>query len=141
LKYGNSPRALDALYAAIDGGFQGSALRRTALLLTTGAEGPSRVSDREVVRLAQRNGVSVYPVYAVGGERSLFESLARQTGGASFNLHDIRKTLTGPPGARIFETMRSAYTLTVSGNLSLGDKLKIEVARPGKWLASALPLD
>ena len=50
VKYGNSPCLLDALYAAIDGGFQGSSFRRVVLLLTTGIEGPSRVSEREVVR-------------------------------------------------------------------------------------------
>jgi VWFA-related protein len=141
VKYGNSPCLLDALYAAIDGGFEGSSFRRVALLLTTGIEGPSRVSEREVVRLARRNGVSIYPVYMVGAERSMLENLARQTGGASFNLRDMRKTLNGPPGGRIFEVLRSHYTLTLNGSLSLGEKLKVEVARPVKLLVSALPLE
>jgi hypothetical protein len=132
---------LDALYAAIDGGFQGASFRRVVLLLTAGVEGPSRVSEREVIRLARRNGASIYPVYMVGMERSMFESLARQTGGACFNLRDMQKTLTGPPGERIFEALRSHYTLTLSGNLSLSDKLKVEVARPVKLLVSALPLE
>ena len=74
-------------------------------------------------------------------ERSLFENLARQTGGASFNLRDMRKTLEGPPGGRIFEVLRSHYTVTVSGNLSLGEKLKVEVQRPAKLAISALPLE
>jgi hypothetical protein len=77
----------------------------------------------------------------VGSERSMLENLARQTGGASFNLRDMGKTLNGPPGARIFEVLRSHYTLTLSGNLSLGEKLKVEVARPVKLLVSALPLE
>lgn len=141
VKYGNTPRVLDALYAAINGGFENSSFRRVILLVSTGFEGPSRVSEREVIRLARRNGVSIYPVYAAGIERSLFENLARQTGGASFNLRDMRKTLNGPPGARIFEVLRSYYTLTLSGNLSLSEKLRVEVARPGKFLISALPLD
>jgi len=141
LKYGNTPCVLDALYAAIDGGFQSSAFRRVVLLATAGLEGASRVSEREVVRLARRNGVSIYPVYVVGAERSMLENLARQTGGASFNLRDMRKTLNGPPGARIFEVMRSYYTLTLSGNLSLGEKLRVDVARPVKLLVSALPLE
>ncbi len=141
LKYGNTPHVLDALYAAIDGGFEHSTFRRVVLLVTTGMEGPSRVGEREVIRLARRNGVSIFPVYAFGGERSLFESLARQTGGASFSLRDMRKTLEGPPGPRIFEVMRSHYTLTLSGNLSLTDKLKVEVPGRGKLLVSALPLD
>ncbi len=141
VKYGNSPRLLDALYAAIDGGFQHSTFRRVLLVLTTGVEGPSRVSEREVLRLARRNGVSIFPVYMVGLERSLFETLARQTGGASFNLRDMKRTLNGPPGPRIFEVLRSHYTLTLTGNLSLGEKIKVEVRRPGKLLVSALPLD
>jgi len=141
IKYGNGPLALDALYAGISGGFEGSALRRVALLVTAGMEGYSRVTDREVVRLARRSGVSIYPVYMAGMERSLFESLARQTGGASFNLRDMRKSLQGPPGGRIFQTIRSHYTLTLTGNLSLGDKVRVEIARQGKYLASALPLE
>lgn len=141
VKYGNSPRLLDALYAAIDGGFQHSTFRRVLLVLTTGVEGPSRVSEREVLRLARRNGVSIFPVYMVGVERSLFETLARQTGGASFNLRDMKRSLSGPPGPRIFEVLRSHYTLTLTGNLSLGERIKVEVRRPGRLLVSALPLD
>jgi VWFA-related protein len=141
VKYGNSPRLLDALYAAIDGGFQHSTFRRVLLVLTTGVEGPSRVSEREVLRLARRNGVSIFPVYMVGLERSLFETLGRQTGGASFNLRDMKRTLSGPPGPRIFEVLRSHYTLTLTGNLSLGEKIKVEVRRPGRLLVSSLPLE
>jgi VWFA-related protein len=141
VKYGNSPRILDALYAAIDGGFQSSSQRRVIIVLTAGMEGPSRVNEREVLKLARRGGVSIYPVYVAGFERSLFENLARQTGGASFNLRDMRKGIEGPPGPRIFEVVRSHYTLTLSGNLSLGERVKIEVQRPGKLMASHLPLD
>jgi VWFA-related protein len=141
VKYGNTPRVLDAVYAAMDGGFAGAVLRRTVLLLTAGLEGPSSVSLREVIRLAHRNGVSIFPVYMQGYERSLFESLARPTGGASFNLGEMRKSLDGPPGARIFEAMRGQYTLTLGGNLSLGERLKVEVRRPAKLFVSALPLD
>ncbi len=82
VKHGNAPRMLDALYAAIDGGFQGSTFRRMIVLLTAGVEGPSRMSEREVLRLARRNGVSVFPVFVVSRERPMFERLARQTGGA-----------------------------------------------------------
>jgi VWFA-related protein len=141
VKYGNTPRLLDALYAAIDGGFEHSTFRRVILVLTTGAEGPSRTGEREVVKLARRNGVSVYPIYAVGYEKSLFENLARQTGGASFNLRNLSKTGGQQPGPRIFEVLRSHYTLTLPGNLALGEKIRIEVNRPEKVFASALPLD
>ncbi len=139
VKYGNSPRLLDALYAAIDSGFEHASYRRVLLVLTTGVEGPSRMSERDVLRLARRNGVSIYPVYLLGLGRSLFESLARQTGGASFNLRELGRA--GAGAERIFQVLRGHYTLTLSGNLSLGEKIKVEVRRAGKTLASALPLE
>ncbi|HWR54430.1 MAG TPA: VWA domain-containing protein [Bryobacteraceae bacterium] len=141
IKYGNEPRVLDAVYAAIDSGFGSGSFRRVIILVTTGFEGNSRVGERQVIRLARRNQVSIFPVYAVGVERSMLEALARQTGGASFNLRDMRKSAGNQPGARIFEVLRSHYTLSVTGNLGLSDKLKVEVKRPGKFFVSALALD
>lgn len=67
--------------------------------------------------------------------------LARQTGGASFNLRDMQKAVAGKPGGRIFEVLRSHYTVTVSGNLSLSEKLKVTIQRTGKFSVSALPLE
>ncbi len=141
VKYGNSPHVLDALYAALDGGFQNSPFRRVILLLTTGVEGYSRVGEREVIRLARRNQVSIYPVYAVGNERALFELLAKQTGGASFSLRDMRKAGDALPGARVFDVLRAHYTLSVGGNLGLGDKLRVEVKRPEKMQVSAMAIE
>ncbi len=141
VKYGNAPQVLDALYAAIDGGFENATFRRVLVVLTTGFEGNSRMNDKQVLNLARRNAVSIYPVCLVGAERWMFESLARQTGGASFNLRDMHKGMSGAPGPRIFEVLRSRYTLTLSGNLSLGEKLHIEIQRPGKFLVSALPVE
>ncbi len=141
VRYGNTPRLLDAIYAAVDGGFQNTTFRRVVVILTTGFEGASRVGEREVLKLARRNSVSIFPVYVSGAERSMFEALARQTGGASFNLRDMRKTLTEGPGERIFEVLRSHYTVTVQGNFSLGEKLKVQVQRTGKLAVSALPLE
>jgi VWFA-related protein len=142
VKYGNEPRVLDAVYAAVDGGFQNSSFRRVVLLLSSGVEGYSRVRDREVIRLARRNGVSIFPVFVLGYDRSMFEALARQTGGASFNLRDMKRSLgSEPPGPRIFEVLRNHYVLTVAGNLSLGEKLKVEVKDRDKLFISALPLD
>jgi VWFA-related protein len=140
VKYGNSPKVLDALYAAIDGGFQNSTFRRVILLLSAGVEGYSRVNEKEVIRLARHNGVSIYPVYVLGNERSMMEMLARETGGASFSLRS-KKSSNQPPGPAIFEVLRSHYTLTVGGNLPLGEKLKVEVRRPEKVFVSALPLE
>ena len=141
VKYGNQPHLLDALFAAIDTGFQDTVFRRVVLLLTSGLEGNSRSSDRDVIRLARRNQVSIYPVYVVGNERSLLETLARQTGGASFNARDLRRASADQPGQRVFEVLRSHYTLTVSGNLGLGEKLKVDVKRPEKPQVSALALE
>ncbi len=141
VKYGNRPRVLDAIYAAVDGGFQSSTFRRLILLLTAGVEGPSRMSDKEVIRLARRNNVSIYPVYVLGYERSLFEALARETGGASFNLRNMKKSSNQAIGPSIFEVLRSYYIVSVIGNLSLGEKLKVEVHRPDKLFVSALPLE
>jgi VWFA-related protein len=141
VKYGNMPQVLDAIYAAIDGGFDHATMRRVILVLTTGYEGDSRVDQRQALRMARRNGVSISTVYVSGSERSMFEALARQTGGASFNLRDLRKILKDPPGKPIFEVLRSRYTLTIGGNLSLGERLKVEVKRPGKLFVSALALE
>ena len=142
VKFGNTPRMLDALYAAIDGGFRASTFRRVVVLLTAGVEGPSRMSEREVLRLARRNGVSIYPVYAMDQERSMLERLARQTGGASVSLPQKGSRGQSSPAARVFEVMRSPYTLTLSGNLALGDRFKIELKkRPERLFISGLPLD
>ncbi|HUQ93301.1 MAG TPA: hypothetical protein VM120_16585 [Bryobacteraceae bacterium] len=141
VRYGNSPRVLDALFAAMDGGFEHAAFRRVILLVTAGVEGHSRATEREVVRMARKNSVSIYPVYAAGAGRSLFENLARQTGGASFQLRDMQKTGNKEPAARVFEVVRSHYTLTLPGNLGLTDKVKVEVKRTDKLSVSALPLD
>jgi VWFA-related protein len=141
VKYGNEPHVLDALYAAIDGGFQNTVFRRVILLLTSGVEGYSRTNEREVIRLARRNQVSIYPVYLVGNERGLLEQLARETGGASFNLRDMKKSGAAQPGPRVFEVVRAHYTLTLSGNLDISDKLKIEIRNSPKAQVSALPLD
>jgi VWFA-related protein len=140
VKHGNPPRALDALYAAIDGGFQASSVRRVAVLLTTGVEGPSRMSEQEVLRLARRNGVSIYPVFVVSQERPMFERLAQRTGGATFILRQQRAPDTNS-AARVFEVMRSQYTLSVTGNLALGERIKVEVKRPERLFVSGLPLD
>jgi VWFA-related protein len=141
VKFANEPRVLDALYAAISSGFQTSPFRRVVLLLTSGLEGYSRTSERDVIRLARRNQVSIYPAYVVGAGRSLFENLARETGGASFNLQDIRKAGNAEPGAKIFETVRAHYVLTLTGNLGLGEKLRVEVKRAPKAQVSALALE
>jgi VWFA-related protein len=141
VSYGNLPRAIDGMFAAIDTGMKSAIYRKVVILLTTGYEGDSQMTERDLEQLARKKGVSIYPVYATGRERGLFDRLARRTGGACFNLRDMKKAGATEIGARIFETLRGHYTLTVPGNLALGEKLRIEIARPGKWFASALPLE
>lgn len=140
VKYGNVPAVLDALYAAIEDGFHESGFRRVLILLTAGLEGSSRMGERDVLRLARRRNVSIYPVYVLGSGRSLFENLARQTGGAWFAVRDLKRA-GGPPGPRIFEVIRSPYILTLEGDLSLGERVKVEITRQGRFQVSALPLE
>ena len=141
VKYGNTPRMLDGLFAAVDGGFENAVYRRIALLLTAGLEGGSRVTDRQVLKLARRQQVSIVPVFVSGMEKRVFEDLARGTGGALFNLNDLRKNGINKPGERIFEVLRGSYVVTVTGNLALGDKLRVEVRNQPKLFVSALAQD
>ena len=141
LKYGNTPRVLDALSAVIREGFENAVYRRVILLLTAGFDGGSHENERDVIRLARRNAVSIYAIYMTGSERGLFEALARQSGGATFNLKDLKRASDGEPGPLIGQTVRKSYTVTVTGNLSLGDKVKVEVRSPGKVFVSALLLE
>jgi hypothetical protein len=71
----------------------------------------------------------------------MFETIARETGGAIFSLNDLPKNAAGQPGPRVFETVRRTYTVTVTGNLTLGDKVKVEVRTPQKVFTSILPLE
>lgn len=141
VRFGNSPKVLDALYATIDSGFEHAVYRRVLVLLATGYEGPSRTPERDVIRLARRNAVSIYPVFLTGASKSMFENLARQSGGAVFNLHSMEKS--GLPGieARIFDVLRSHYILVLRGNLDAEGKVKVGVRRPEKLFVSAIPLD
>jgi VWFA-related protein len=140
VKFGNTPRLLDALWAAIDGGFESTTFRRVIVLVTSGLEGSSRMNEREVVKIARKNGVSIFPVYLSGMERSTFETLARQTGGVVFNLRDLKKN-ESQPGPVVFDALRQSYSVTISGNSTPGEKLKIEVRRPQKLFVSALPIE
>jgi len=146
VRYGNNPRVLDALYAAVDGGFaSSSAGRRVIVLLAAGAEGRSRVSEAEVTELARRRGVSIYPVYYVRARESLFRDLAAKTGGANFAVQRI-----GLDPQELCETiysvLRGHYVLTVSGVYTLGPNLEISIDEKSlpksykKVRASGLPL-
>ncbi len=137
VKYGNQPQVRDALFAAIDGGFSSTIYRRVILLLTSGYSGGSGVSDRSVIRLARKNGVSIYPIYLAGSSRSLFEDLAEKTGGALFNLREMAKVSSETIGARVFEVVRSHYLVTIEGNFPPGENLEVKLKRSGKYFVSA----
>lgn len=142
IKYGSAPRVLDALTAAMEsGGFQNAGGRRVILLLTSGLEGRGKAQERDVARLARRNRVSVFPVIAGGANRPVFEDLARQTGGACYNLRDLQKGGEPSPAALVLGAIRSHYILTITGNLGLKEKLRLEINRAGKLAASVLSLE
>ncbi len=143
VKYGNSPRVVDAVYAAADGGFQNTVGRKVIVILSAGVEGYSRTKETEVLKLARQNQISIFPVYVVGAERSLFEKLARGSGGAFFSAKDL-KLQPQALAQRVYSVLRGRYLLTLAGNQALGDRVKVEVSAgsPGQKLwASGLPLD
>jgi hypothetical protein len=144
VRYGNQPRVLDALVAAIGDGFDHATYRRVILLLTAGYVGRSPTSEREVVALARKHRVSIFPIYISGNMHGLFESLARQTGGATFDLMSMAKGATRmsqKPAPLIFEAVRNPYLATIRGNGNLSERMKIEAKRPEKVFLSALPVE
>ncbi len=141
VRYGNQPKVLDALAAAIGDGFDHATYRRVVLLLTAGYAGSSLTSERKVVDLARKHGVSIFPIFMSGEKRGMFESLARQTGGATFNLINMAKDASQKPAPRIFEAARNPYLATIVGNANLSERMKIEARRPEKIFLSALPVE
>ena len=144
VRYGNRPRLLDALAAAIGDGFEHATYRKVILLLTAGYEGRSTSSEQGVVTMARKHGVSIFPIYMSGQMRGMFENLARQTGGATFNLMSMAKDATQQsqkPAPRIFEAVRNPYLATISGTGNLSERMKLEAKRPGKIFLSAMPVE
>jgi len=142
IKFGNSPRMLDALYAAISEAFRPATFRRVLILLTSGIEGPSSVTEQEVIRAARRNRVSIYAIHVAGSSRAMLQRIAQATGGAALSLRDLGRN-TPNPAARVFEVARGYYRLEIHGNLPLAEDLSVQLRRPDrdKYLVSVLPLD
>jgi hypothetical protein len=144
IKYGNNPRVLDALYAAIEGGFTSSAGRRVAVVLSAGVEGNSRVTEAEVLRLARQRAVSIFPVYVLGVERGMFRRLSDNSGGADFASGKL-KLKPAELSKLVFSVLRSHYELLVSGVSQTGDRVQVKIEEEPKskrkLRASALPLD
>lgn len=134
------PRVHDALYAAIDGGFEASALRKTVILLSAGEVASSSTPEAEVVELARSKRVSIFSVFARNGARNLLQRFARRTGGASFaarNLKLDQKRLA----ERVLEAVRNPYELTVSGVHMFGTRVAVTVGGKPKLEASVLPAE
>ncbi|MCC7342373.1 MAG: VWA domain-containing protein [Bryobacterales bacterium] len=132
LKYGNNPHILDAVFAVIDGAFTDAGARPVVILITPGLEAGSRVSESRLYRLAQRNEVSIYPLF-VGGYKGMFQDLAERTGGIALSLQDMARKTKLSPGEAVFGLIRNQYVVTISGDLPLGDKAKVEMQRSGKY--------
>lgn len=144
IEYGNTPRVQDALFAAIDGGFESSSGRRTVVLLSAGAVARSGVAEAEVIQRARVKRVSIHTVFVRNDARSLLRRLALRAGGASFGAKRL-KLDPRPLAKRVMEAVRSPYELSVSGVFALGDRISVEVssapAAKRKLTASALPLE
>lgn len=144
VEYGNTPRVQDALFAAIDGGFESSSGRRTIILLSAGAVARSGVAEAEVIQRARVKRVSIHTVFVRNDARSLLRRLALRAGGASFGAKRL-KLDPRPLAKRVMEAVRSPYELAVSGVFALGDRISVAVSgAPGakeKLTASALPLE
>jgi VWFA-related protein len=142
--YGNNPRVLDALYAAIDSGFDHAVGRRVIVLLSAGVEGRSRVSESEVLQLARQKNVAIYPVYVVGAERGMFRRLAEYSGGAYFGARRL-KLQPQPLSDLVYSVIRGYYELSVSGVHTLGHEIRVKIEGLPKsdkkiW-ASARPVE
>lgn len=142
IEYGNLPRLHDALFAAIDGGFDTGSNRRAIIVLSAGAIARSRTSEAEVVELARAKGVSVYTVFVRTDARGAMRRLALRTGGASIA---AKRTGLEPRrlATRILEAVRNQYELSVTGVYTLGDQVTAEIVSQAKTKlsASVLPID
>ncbi len=142
IRFGNNPRLLDALYAAISEGFRGATYRRVLLLLTSGAIGPNRVSPAEVIRLARQHSVSIYCLYTFGSSSRDLEQLSTATGGVAINLRNLSKR-TPDPARHIFEILRHHYRIEIPPLSLLAEDVTVTLRRPDRkdYLCSVLPLD
>jgi len=143
-RYGNNPRALDALFAALDEGFENTTGRRVILLLSAGAEGRSGTPATEVFELARRRKAMVHVVYHEAADVALFRRIAERTGG--IYLHAKRLKLEPKELAElVWKGIRGYYELTLSGVNSFGDRVEVEIVGASKSMkkvvATGLPID
>lgn len=115
------------------GGIKG---QRALLVLSDGRDEGSRATWEETAEYARRAGVMIYTIgldLPRGKARSQLQSLAKETGGASYFLKDSSEL----PRiyAEIEETLRSQYLLVYQsdyqGKTGEFRKVEVEVDRPG----------
>ena len=126
VQYRSVPRVIDAVFAAVDGGFPPSSNRRAVILLSNGVAAGSRVSEAEVYETSRDRQVSVFAAFVRGDSRNLFQRLALRTGGATF---PARRLKLDPRqlAHRVLDAVRSPYRLTVTGVSTLGDRIEATI--------------
>jgi hypothetical protein len=134
------PRLNDGLAVALAKGFpRSSGGRRVILLCSAGIEGASRTAESTVIDQARSKGISVFPIFMQASWRSIFDSLARKTGGATFSVRDLRKVAGNRFAARIMDTVRQPYIVTLSGSTA-GDNMQVKIKGRERVFTSAIPL-
>lgn len=142
--YGDTPRVHDALFAAIDDGFENSGNRRAVVLVSAGIIARAPTSEGQVVEIARAKRTAIYSVFDRNQDRATMRRLAHRTGGASFA---VRKLRLGHRelAKRVMEAVRSPYEITVRGVYSLGQRVGATVAaaptRKERLTVSVLPID
>lgn len=143
-EYGGNPRAIDALYAGLDGGLTATSASRAVLLLSSGVEGRSLTGLAEVHQLARRRTAPIHIVYYEGVDSGMFRRVALNAGGAYFHAKKL-KIEPDELAKKVFEAMRGVYELELSGVYTLGDRIGVEIVglpkSKRKIRAGALPID
>lgn len=122
VKNGNDASVMDAIFATVDGAFQGTVGRNVVMVISTGSEGFNKVKRTEIVELAERRKVSIFGI-SLNGNKDPLERLADETGGAFYGGREMRQ-----PDAlarNLLNSFRGHYVLTVTG--SLDGNIKVEV--------------
>lgn len=125
LKYGNPPSLLDGVFAAIDGGFEHAAGRRILVVIGSGLDARDKVTRKEVLQLAERNGVSIYGI-AFADDFEL-NRLADQSAGDCYQGRQLKQI--GQVVENVAASFRGHYELTLPGPALDSGKLKVEVKR------------
>lgn len=144
VRYQNQPRVMDALYAALDEGFQKSVGRRVIVVFSTGMEGRSHSPIWEVLELARQRNVSIFPVCVKGSNKGLFRRLAHNSGGAFFVQREL-KVDAQSLSRSIHSVLRGYYILKLQGVYRLGNQTNVRVRglprQKGKIWVAKLPLE